>query len=521
VLEGAARQFLTIERKNTRLEPLRDVCYSATMPFVRSRRIALGSALSACQLLVLMGVSLGSVGCSNEQSPTAVALPSIGQGGAAALPSGDHEAAPPDGASEPGAETPDTEGSVLPGLDANGSTGSVENMSGAALGADAGMAGGVADAGAGGSGAAGGAAGAAGTAGPGAAGGGAGGSGAVSEGFIVPNPLISRAKPVFASMGSAAAVNDGGYRSTPAWYAGTPTEAAPAWVAIQVGVGPKRVLLSWTASGNYNYTDIQYGAPASYRVESSADSTNGNNGTWRVEATVTGNSVRTRAHSFEFDGRSWVRLSITGAPDPTSGVSIDEIDVHDASDGTDDSWLFFGDSITAFAYDRDTPADQPSFAENIHALYPGYFPALINGGIGGETTNDGLRRLATALQLNPDYHYVGIGYGTNDAWSNALSPAQFRTNLQSMIDRIVAAGRVPVLARIPFSPDGNHTTLDLHNQVIDQLTQQNRLLPGPDFYAWFQAHPEQLTDQVHPGPAGRVAMNRLWAEAMDALYAPQ
>jgi lysophospholipase L1-like esterase len=288
-----------------------------------------------------------------------------------------------------------------------------------------------------------------------------------------------------------------------------------------VGVGPKRVLLSWTASGNHGYTDIQSGAPASYRVESSADSTNGSDGTWRVEATVTGNGVRTRAHSFEFDGRSWVRLVITGAPDPTSGVSIDEIDVHDASDGTDDSWFFFGDSITALAYDRDTPADQPSFAETIHALYPGYFPALSNGGIGGETTTDGLARLAAALELNPDYHYVAIGYGTNDACGSALSPAQFRTNLQTMIEHIVATGRVPVLARIPFSPDGNHTTLDQYNQVIDQLTQHHRLLPGPDLYSWFQTHPEQLTDQVHPGPEGRVAMNQLWAKAMDPLYAPQ
>ncbi|WP_437810086.1 SGNH/GDSL hydrolase family protein [Sorangium sp. So ce1078] len=353
--------------------------------------------------------------------------------------------------------------------------------------------------------------------------GGTGGGGGPDGPGITPNPIISRGKPAFASRGTASVINDGEYRSAGTWIAGKPTEGAPAWVAIQVGAGYERLLLSWTASYNYNYTDVQYGAPEAYRVETSSDSTNGSDGTWKSVAEVTDNPVRTRAHSFDFSGQSWVRFVVTAAPAASdeTGVQLDEIDVHDISNGAEDTWFFFGDSITAFAYDRDTPATQPSFAENVHAAHEAHYPAMINGGIGSELTGDALDRIDEALDLNPDVHFFAIGYGTNDSWGNHTDASTFKANLQELIDRIEAAGRVPVLARIPFSPDGNHDTLDVFNQAIDELTLENALVPGPDLYAWFEGHPEQLKpspDLVHPLPAGLVAMNKLWAEAVDSLY---
>lgn len=310
--------------------------------------------------------------------------------------------------------------------------------------------------------------------------------------FIVPNPLVSRDRPVFASTGAAAS----------------------AWVAVQVGVGPSHVLVSWTVPGT-DYSDAEH-APAEYRIESSADSTNGTDGTWRLEIAVTGNAVRARAHSFEFDGQSWVRLVVAGAAKARelSGLALD---VHDASDGTDDTWLFLGDSMSVV--DRRTPS-QPSFAENIHAEYPGCFPALIDGAVRGELTTHGLARLGSVLALNPDFRHFAIAYGVHD-WRAGLDAAQFRATLQAIIDQLRAAGRVPVLARVPLSPGGNGETFSDYIRVIDELTQDNGLLPGPDLYAWFQAHPEQLTNEGRPDSAGRAAVHRLWADAMDPLYAPQ
>lgn len=311
--------------------------------------------------------------------------------------------------------------------------------------------------------------------------------------FIVPNPLVSGGKPLLASTSGA----------------------APAWVAVQVGVGPSHVLVSWTVPGA-DYTDVEH-APEAYRIESSADSTDGSDGTWRLEVGVTGNPVRARAHRFEFDGQSWVRLVLTAAEHPARAVSSIAVDVHDASDGSDDTWLFLGDTqlVAAGAH------SERSFAENVHAEYPGYFPALIDGHVRGESVTRGLARLGSVLALNPDFRHFALAYGATDARGGQLDVAQLRTCLQAMIDQLLAAGRVPLLARVPLSAAADRETIAEYHRVISELTQANALLAGPDLHAWFEAHPEQLTDDGSPDSAGRAAVHRLWADAMDRLYAPQ
>jgi acyl-CoA thioesterase-1 len=54
--------------------------------------------------------------------------------------------------------------------------------------------------------------------------------------------------------------------------------------------------------------------------------------------------------------------------------------------------------------------------------------------------------------------------------------------------------------------------------VLDQVASARGLLPGPNLYAWFKAHPERLADGLHPDPRGAIEMNRLWAEAVAPLY---
>jgi lysophospholipase L1-like esterase len=220
---------------------------------------------------------------------------------------------------------------------------------------------------------------------------------------------------------------------------------------------------------------------------------------------------------------TWIKMVITAAPPNASsnGVQIGEIDVHDisATGGglPEDTWFFLGDSITAFAYDR-RAANQPSFAASINtATGMTYMPATINGGIGGENTTGARARLDQVLAENPDYHFFAITYGTNDGWDNS-DATTFRNNLQMMIEKLKAAGRVPVLSRVPFSPDGHHAGLSNFNAAIDELTATNQLPIGPDLYAHFMAHPEELSDMVHPTDVGQASMNRLWAEAMRVVY---
>jgi acyl-CoA thioesterase-1 len=342
---------------------------------------------------------------------------------------------------------------------------------------------------------------------------------------IRPNPLISRGRPVTASARfdpPATSVVDGQYKTfAGTWSVGRLAPGKTAWVAIDVNVGPERLIVVWSASGSYNYNETNFGSPGSYRVETSADSTNGGNGTWRPVVHADYVSAHAAEHAFDFDGQRWVRFVVISAPAVSpNGVQIDEIDLHDASTSEDDTWFFMGDSITAFAFDRQTPVHQPSFAERVHTQHPDYFPAMINGGVGGDKSDEGLEHLDAWLAGSPDVKHWALGYGTNDAAGNAQDPSHFKQNLQAMVTRIRGAGRVPSIAKIPFASDHQHDHVSVFNDVIDEVNAANSLVPGPDLYRWFWAHPEELRDGVHPNDRGIQSINRLWADAMAPFYPP-
>jgi lysophospholipase L1-like esterase len=309
-------------------------------------------------------------------------------------------------------------------------------------------------------------------------------------------------------------VVDGVYRTNTTWSGGHPTPQQPSWVAIEIGAGPRRLLLEWTSSGNHDYLDQKYGAPVDYRLETSADSTDGENGTWRTVATVTGNPTRTRAHALDFAGQRWVRMSVTrlSADVFQYGLYLDEIDVHDLSRGGDDVWIFFGDSITSGVFDR-APEHQPSFAEAVARRHPGYFPATLGAGFGSLHHDGAVKRIDQVLALNPDAKLVVISVGSND-WD----PVAYRKDLLEVIRKVRAAGKIPVMPRVPFRSDAKVDYPARLASVVDDLARDECLVAGPDLYAWFRAHRSQLMDGLHPDPAGSVEMIRLWAEAMAPLY---
>ena len=307
---------------------------------------------------------------------------------------------------------------------------------------------------------------------------------------------------------------------TPAWT----SNVLPVSMALPVAPVNGDLLLEWNSSGTNDYITRPgaptYGLPASYTIATSADSTDGRDGTWREVLSVTGNTARTRAHRFSLAGARWVRMTVTSAvPGPLGNTfAIDQIDLYDASNGTDDTVFFLGDSITAASFTR-CPANQPSFAELVHQAVPDRFPAMIDGGVGGVNSGYGVSIIQDWLALNPDFRVWAIGYGTNDAWQK-VSPAEFEANLQTITERIEAAGRIPVIARIPYAAKGPvDADVRALNAAVDRVAARNGLPPGPDLYAWFSAHPDELgPDGVHPSEAGTRSINRLWYEALRPLY---
>jgi lysophospholipase L1-like esterase len=356
------------------------------------------------------------------------------------------------------------------------------------------------------------------------------------------NPLISRGKPVFSMPGNGAVLVDQYYHNGGWTVPSAMLATTPAWAAINLGAGPTRILVSWDDGGTYNYQDPNapavYGLPGKYHLDVSPDSTNGSDGTWTTAVSVgdpTLNQVRTRAHAVDFTGMAWVKMVITAAAanESPNGVQIAAIDVHDlsatgAAGLPDDTWFFMGDSITAFAYDR-AQTHQPSFAEAVHAATPAFFPAMINGGIGGERSADGLARLQQALALNPDFRFFVLGYGTNDAANAQVPVATYKATMQTMIDAIKAAGRIPIVPHIPFSGDGAHGAIPSYNTAVDELTQTNQLPTGADLYGYLMQNAAgdfpcppcgagRTTDNLHPNDTGLAAMNTLWAQTARPLY---
>ena len=340
-------------------------------------------------------------------------------------------------------------------------------------------------------------------------------------------PLVSRGKPVFcanndAGAGGANAIVNGHYGDWSFW---RPSFAAlPSWCAINVGAGPKELLMTWESDYVFDYISPTGTGPQDYTISVSANSSSGADGTWQTLVTVTDNHTRVREHLLPFSNDSWVKMTITkGQTQATQQyVFIDQIDLYDVSTSLNDTFFFSGDSITAIGYDR-FDANQPSYAELVHAAYPQRFPVMLDGGLGGWNTDGAVQNIDQWLTLNPDIHYWLLGWGTNDAFDQ-VSPSHFKTNLQTLVDKMKQAGHIPILAHIPYlrdtSRDGEVQAL---NAVIDQITAANGLTTGPDLYQLFQAHQTSyfLSDGIHPDAAGAQAMNQAWFQVLKPLLYQQ
>jgi lysophospholipase L1-like esterase len=331
-----------------------------------------------------------------------------------------------------------------------------------------------------------------------------------------PTPLVSLGAWTAGSSPDTGRLVDGRFRGT-SWGGGQPTPAHPAWAAIRLLRPYRRLLLTWTSSHNHDYFEQFYGAPRDYRIETSADSSDGRDGHWTTVVEVQRNPARSRAHAVPFEGQRWIRMVVTGLPEKLNawGLFLDEIELHDLSSGGNDTWVFLGDSISAGVFDR---ADErrPSFAESVAVLHPGFTPAMINAGLPRLRSWEAIDRVDEVLALNPEATVVAITLGSNDGDLDRL-----RAALGGIIDKVQAAGKIPLLSRIPFQTKYDQDYVAVKNQVVDALIRERGLVPGPDLYGWFKARPDRLHDGLHPDGPGSVDMSREFARSAAPLYPPR
>lgn len=200
--------------------------------------------------------------------------------------------------------------------------------------------------------------------------------------------------------------------------------------------------------------------------------------------------------------------SIANADDPQSTPSAVTI-------------VTLGDSITKGV--RTGVAADETFASLVERSLAaeGVDCKIINVGIGGERTDQALRRLDEIIVLKPQV--VTVMYGTNDSYvdqgkvASRITVQEYTNNLQEIVTRLLLAGIQPVLMTEPrWAADagpnglGEHPNLRLTHYVEACRNVAQQLgVPLVDHFAhWTSAESqgqtlrEWTTDGCHPNPAG-------------------
>jgi len=302
---------------------------------------------------------------------------------------------------------------------------------------------------------------------------------------LVPNPIVSLGRPV--------TTTTGGYDATQLFAEPTAKGLSP-WqpaagesVTIDVGTGFHDLLMVWQIDyPDYVSQGAGFGLPYSYAIDVSPDGA-----TWTNVVPETSTSYRSREAKFSFTGQSRVRFTMKASQ---SGPSFRAMQIFDVSNGTEDTWLVAGMGPSRFVYDD---LEAPSFGSLVHGCRSKYYPALINISDLAPSISNFLTAIAAPakdnwLTLNPDFHFWILTYGLGD-----VGDAGFASNLEAAVKQLLAAGKVPVLTHVQYVTPGNGgnasaTAIAKLNTAIDALVTKYGLLPSPDMFAWFQAHPNEL-----------------------------
>ena len=339
---------------------------------------------------------------------------------------------------------------------------------------------------------------------------------------------ISRNVPAFASSGyyPASFADDDNYDTV--WR----SQGTPAWLAYDLSGVPSsdrdKVLVVWyNASYDYNHTisgENAYNLPQDYTIDVNPGKGGGQPpGTgWVTLASVKGNHYHSRQHLIDMMGNNWIRIDVTASDGAVQNydASID-MDVYDASYGTADNWIFYGDSITAGAMGHLTVGGVKSFAQLINSQFPNDFPVEESGGTSFLSSGDGAKYINTWLQLFPG-KYVGLSYGTNDALG-CVDPGIFYNNYVSMVQAVLNMGKIPIIPHIPWARNANiQNCAPPLNARIDALYRAfPQIIKGPDLWTFFQGHQALISnDTIHPTLTGFGALRQQWAKTMLAeVYA--
>ena len=174
--------------------------------------------------------------------------------------------------------------------------------------------------------------------------------------------------------------------------------------------------------------------------------------------------------------------------------------------------VFFGDSLTA-GYGLEDPAGEAYPALIAKKIAAAGLPwRVVNAGVSGETSADGLRRVDWILR-QPVSLFV-LALGGNDGL-RGIDPAVTKANLQGIVDRVRAGApqaRI-VLAGMTMPPSLGADYVRRFTEVYPDLAKKNGLVFMPFLLEGVAGDPAlNQADGIHPTSRGHeIIAKNLWA----------
>jgi acyl-CoA thioesterase-1 len=160
--------------------------------------------------------------------------------------------------------------------------------------------------------------------------------------------------------------------------------------------------------------------------------------------------------------------------------------------------LAFGDSLTA---GLGLPGNE-AFPAQLQARLKaeGIDAKIVNAGVSGDTTTDGLARLDWALADRPGY--VILALGANDML-RGIDPKIVRANLDKIIDKITASGAKILLLGMRSSPDWGAQYERDFDAIYPDLAKAHSVPLYPFFLEGVAMDPAlNQADGLHPNERG-------------------
>lgn len=181
--------------------------------------------------------------------------------------------------------------------------------------------------------------------------------------------------------------------------------------------------------------------------------------------------------------------------------------------------LFFGDSITA-GYGLEAPMAFPALLQNqLDSL--GYAYNVVNGGLSGETSAGGLRRIDWVLRAKPEIFMLELG--GNDGL-RGVELKQTRENLKAIVAKVRAANPEVkiIIAGMQIPPNLGVDYTNQFKALFPDLAKEENAVLIPFLLEGVGGDPKlNLPDMIHPNAEGhKILAKTVWSVLKDLVKKP-